>query len=69
MSDDNLKKPEIATVRLAKRPSIAVGKSAAGSYRVSKAQSLRMRAYDQKVEAEEARKAKKLARANKAVAT
>ena len=59
MSDnDNPEKAETATVRLAKRPSMAVEKNA--SYRVSKAQSLRMRAYDKKVEAEEAKKAKKL---------
>lgn len=59
-------KPQIAPVRLAKRPSMAVEKSAASaSYRVSRAQSLRMRAYDKKVEAEEARKAKKRAPAQK----
>jgi hypothetical protein len=53
---DNVDKPATAPVRLARRPSMAVGKST--SYRVSKAQSLRMRAHDRK--AEEARKAKKL---------
>ena len=59
---DNPEKAEIATVRLAKRPSMTIEKSAASvSYRVSKAQSLRMRAYDEKVEAAEAKKAKKLA--------
>ena len=54
---DELDKPATAPVRLAKRPSMAVEKNT--TYRVSKAQSLRMRAHDRKVEADEARKAKK----------
>jgi hypothetical protein len=61
---DSLDKPETEPVRLAKRPSLVADKST--SYRVSKAQSLRMRAYDQKIDEQEARKAKKLARAEKA---
>jgi hypothetical protein len=46
-------KPDILKPRLAKRPSMTVNRESI--YRVSKAQSLRMRAYDKKVEAAEAK--------------
>lgn len=52
-----LVKPAVAKPRLAKRRSTAVVASRT-TYRVSKAQSLRMAAYDKKVEAAEAKKAK-----------
>ena len=61
---NELGKPEVAPVRLAKRPSMAVEKSS--GYRVSKAQSLRMHAYDKKVEAQETKKAKNEAQTAKA---
>ena len=51
-----LVKSAVGTPRLAKRPSTTV--AGRTTYRVSKAQSLRMLAYDKKVEAAEARKAK-----------
>ena len=51
-----LVKPVVATPRLAKPRSEAV--AGRTTYRVSKAQSLRMAAYDKKVEAAEAKKAK-----------
>lgn len=50
---DTLTKPDVSKPRLAKRPSMTVNREA--NYRVSKAQSLRMRAYDKKVEAAEAK--------------
>jgi hypothetical protein len=52
-----LVKSAIAKPLLAKRRSTAVASRT--TYRVSQAQSLRMRAYDKKVEAAEARKAKR----------
>ena len=49
-------KPPVVKPRLAKpRSEVVAGRS---TYRVSKAQSLRMAAYDKKVEAAEAKKAK-----------
>jgi hypothetical protein len=51
-----LVKPAVAKPRIAKRPSTAV--AGPTTYRVSKALSLRMQAYDKKVEAAEAKKAK-----------
>ena len=60
-------KPVGAGPRLAKRPSMTV--STGTNFRVSKAQSLRMRVADEKAEAAEAKKAKaaavKLEKANK----
>jgi hypothetical protein len=53
--DNALVKPIIAAPRLAKRPNTTIART---TYRVSKAQSLRMRAADLKAEAAEARKAK-----------
>jgi hypothetical protein len=51
-----LMKPVVVKPRLAKpRSEVVAGRS---TYRVSKAQSLRMAAYDKKVEAAEAKKAK-----------
>lgn len=50
---DALTKPDVSKPRLAKRPSMTVNREV--TYRVSKAQSLRMRAYDKKVEAAEAK--------------
>lgn len=50
-------KPVVAGPRLAKRPSMTFN-STGTTYRVSKAQSLRMRAADEKAEAVEAKKAK-----------
>jgi hypothetical protein len=50
-----LVKPAVEQPRLPKRPSISI---ASTTYRVSKAQSLRMRAFDKKAEAAEAKKAK-----------
>ena len=47
--------PAAAEPRLLKRPSMSIPST---TYRVSKAQSLRMRAYDKRVEAAEAKKAK-----------
>jgi hypothetical protein len=61
---DELTKPSVAPVRVAKPMSTTISRTA--TYRVSKAQSLRMRAYDKKVEAAEAAKAKKIAGAKKA---
>ena len=55
MSSDPVK-PAVAKPRIAKRPSTAVATQP--TYRVSKALSLRMQAYDKKVEAAEAKKAK-----------
>jgi hypothetical protein len=55
MSDD-LSKPDVAKPLLAKPMSVTIARET--TYRVSKAQSLRMRAYDKKVEAAEARRAK-----------
>jgi len=49
-------KPAVAKPRIAKRPSTAIASQP--TYRVSKALSLRMQAYDKKVEAAEAKKAK-----------
>jgi hypothetical protein len=63
---DELAKPGDATVRMARPMSVATDKIP--TYRVSKAQSLRMRAYDKKVEAAEAKKAKKLHEAQTAKA-
>jgi hypothetical protein len=67
--DNALVKPIVAAPRLAKRPSTTIART---TYRVSKAQSLRMRAADLKAEAAEARKTKtsekKKARADKAAA-
>jgi hypothetical protein len=60
---DELVKPDVAPVRLARPMSTTITR--APTYRVSKAQSLRMRAHDKKVEAAEAAKAKKLAEAQK----
>jgi hypothetical protein len=60
---DELTKPDVAPVRLARPMSTTIAKHP--TYRVSKAQSLRMRAHDKKVEAAEA---KKLAAAQKAKA-
>jgi hypothetical protein len=51
-----LVKPAVVKPRIAKRPSTAV--AGPTTYRVSKALSLRMQAYDKKVEAAEAKKAK-----------
>jgi hypothetical protein len=48
--------PAAVKPRIAKRPSTAIATHT--TYRVSKAQSLRMQAYDKKVEAAEAKKAK-----------
>jgi hypothetical protein len=62
MSDEPAK-PGVTTVRVAKPISTTVAKTP--TYRVSKAQSLRMQAYDRKVEAAEAKKAKKMAEAQK----
>jgi hypothetical protein len=53
--NDALVKAAVAKPRLAKRPSTSI---ASTTYRVSKAQSLRLRAYDKKAEAAEAKKAK-----------
>jgi hypothetical protein len=50
-----LVKPAIAKPRLAKRPSISIPRT---TYRVSKAQSLRLRAFDKRAEALEAKKLK-----------
>ena len=50
---DALTKPDASKPRLAKRPSTTINRAA--TYRVSKAQSLRMRAYDKKAEAAEAK--------------
>jgi hypothetical protein len=58
---DELVKPDVAPVRLARPMSTTISRTP--TYRVSKAQSLRMRAHDKKVEAAEAAKAKKLAEA------
>ena len=60
MSDEQAK-PGATPVRVARPMSTTI--SRAPTYRVSKAQSLRMRAHDKKVEAAEAAKAKKLAEA------
>jgi hypothetical protein len=62
---DELAKPVVAAVRVA-RPMSTTADRAPTTYRVSKAQSLRMQAYDKKVEAAEAAKAKKMAGAKKA---
>jgi hypothetical protein len=61
---DELAKPDVAKVRLARPMSTTISRHT--TYRVSKAQALRMRAYDKKVEAAEAQKAKKIAEAKKA---
>ena len=53
---DELSKPDAAKPRLAKPLSVTLVRET--TYRVSKAQSLRMRAYDKKVDAAEAKKAK-----------
>jgi hypothetical protein len=50
-----LVKPIVAKPRIAKRPSTTIART---TYRVSKAQSLRMRAADMKAEAAAAKKAK-----------
>ena len=50
-----LMKPMIALPRMPKRPSTTI---ASTTYRVSKAQSLRMRAFDKRAEAADAKKAK-----------
>ncbi len=50
---DTSTKPDVSKPLMAKRPSMTVNREA--TYRVSKAQSLRMRAYDKKVEAAEAK--------------
>ena len=50
-----LVKSVVMTPRLAKRPSTTIART---TYRVSKAQSLRMRAFDKQAEAAEAKKAK-----------
>jgi hypothetical protein len=50
---DELMKPEVLKPRLAKRWSMTIARET--TYRVSKAQSLRMRAFDKKVEAAEAK--------------
>lgn len=55
---DELTKPNVAKPLLAKPVSMTVARET--TYRVSKAQSLRMRAYDKKIEAAEAKKAKAL---------
>lgn len=60
---DELAKSGVATVRVAKRQSTTTARIV--TYRVSKAQSLRMQAHDRKVEAAEALKAKKLAETQK----
>ena len=52
---DEVVKSAVAPPRLAKRPSMSV---ASTTYRVSKAQSLRLRAFDKKAEAAEKAKAK-----------
>jgi hypothetical protein len=49
--NDALTKPDVSKPRLAKRPSMTINRET--NYRVSKAQSLRMRAYDKKIEAAE----------------
>jgi hypothetical protein len=49
-------KPAVVKPRIAKRPSTAIASQP--TYRVSKALSLRMQAYDKKIEAAEAKKAK-----------
>src|ERR1043165_3368247 len=59
--NDELTKPDVAEPLLAKRPSMTVTRET--TYRVSKAQSLRMRAYDKKVEAAEAKAEAKKAKA------
>lgn len=53
---DVLAKPAVAKPRVAKRMSMTTTHEP--TYRVSKAQSLKMRAYDKKVEAAEAKKNK-----------
>ena len=53
---DVLAKPAIAKPRVAKRMSMTTTREP--SYRVSKTQSLQMRAYDKKMEAAEAKKNK-----------
>jgi hypothetical protein len=60
---DELAKPDVATVRVARPMSTTIDRIP--TYRVSKALSLRMQAYDKKVEAAEAKKAKKTAGAQK----
>jgi hypothetical protein len=62
MSDEQTK-PGATPVRVARPMSTTISRTP--TYRVSKAQSLRMRAHDKKVEAAEAAKAKKLAEAQK----
>ena len=52
---DALVKVTVAKPRLAKRPSMSIPST---TYRVSKAQSLRLRAFDKRAEAAEAKKAK-----------
>ena len=52
---DALVKVTVAKPRLAKRPSTSIPST---TYRVSKAQSLRLRAFDKRAEAAEAKKAK-----------
>lgn len=58
----------IAKPRLPKRPSTSIPST---TFRVSKAQSLRLRAYDKRMDAAEAKKAKnetaKMAKANKTI--
>jgi hypothetical protein len=56
---DELTKPSVAKPLLAKPLSMSIARET--NYRVSKAQSLRMRAYDKKVEAAETKKAKAIA--------
>ena len=51
-----LVKPAVAKPRMPKRLSTSIGTST--TYRVSKAQSLRLRAFDKRAEANEARKAR-----------
>jgi hypothetical protein len=54
MSEESVK-PAVAAPRLAKRPSTSIVST---TYRVSKAQSLRLRAFDKRAEAAERAKAK-----------
>ena len=56
---NELVKLAVAKPRLAKRPSTSIPRT---TYRVSKAQSLRLRAFDKRAEAAEAKKAKAAAK-------
>jgi hypothetical protein len=60
-----LAKMVVAKPRMPKRPSTSIGTST--TYRVSKAQSLRLRAFDKRAEANEARKARVAAKKAKLI--